>query len=86
MHFNNAERAPLLIVGGGEDHTVPASPAKAAYERYEKSSAKTDYLEFEGRPHLHMVADDWMEVADAIDRWLAGVLDAPVAAAEKTSA
>jgi hypothetical protein len=45
---------PLLIVGAGEDHTVPASLAKAAYKRYQKSAART-YLEFDGRPHLQMV-------------------------------
>jgi len=78
VHFKNAARSPLLIVGATEDHTVPASLANAAYKRYEKSSAKTDYLEFEGRPHLHMVAPDWHEVAQAIDSWLDGVLDAPL--------
>jgi pimeloyl-ACP methyl ester carboxylesterase len=76
VDFKNADRAPLLIVGAGEDHTVPASLSKAAYKRYEKSTAKTDYLEFEGRPHLHMTAPDWQEVAEAIDSWLDGVLDA----------
>jgi pimeloyl-ACP methyl ester carboxylesterase len=79
FHFKNADRAPLLIVGAGEDHTVPASLAKAAFKRYEKSPAKTDYLEFEGRPHLHMAAPDWQEVAQAVDGWLEGVLDAATA-------
>ena len=55
VHFKNGDRAPLLIVGAAEDHTVPASLSKAQYKRYERSPAKTDYLEFEGRPHLHMV-------------------------------
>jgi hypothetical protein len=45
--------------------------------------AKTDYLEFEGRPHLHMVAPDWQEVAGAIDNWLDGVLHGPPAAAQQ---
>jgi pimeloyl-ACP methyl ester carboxylesterase len=76
VHFKNADRAPLLIVGADEDHTVPASLAKAQFKRYEGSSAKTDYLEFAGRPHLHMVAPDWQEVAEAIDSWLDGVLGA----------
>lgn len=79
VHFKSADRAPLLIVGAGEDHTVPASLSKAAYKRYEKSTARTDYVEFEGRPHLHMAAQDWAEVAQAIDSWLGGVLDLPSA-------
>jgi pimeloyl-ACP methyl ester carboxylesterase len=83
IHFKNADRSPLLIVGAKEDHTVPASLAKAAYKRYEASPAKTDYLEFEGRPHFHMVAPDWEEVAQAIDSWLGGVLDAPREPAEQ---
>ncbi len=86
VHFKDADRAPLLIVGASEDHTVPASLAKAAYKRYEKSPAKTDYLEFEGRPHLHMAAPDWQEIAQAIDSWLDGVLDAPLAGAPQATA
>jgi pimeloyl-ACP methyl ester carboxylesterase len=85
VHFKSADRAPLLLVGAAEDHTVPASLTKAAYKRYEKSPAKTDYLEFEGRPHLHMAAPDWEEVAQAIGGWLGGVLDAPVAETSHTT-
>jgi len=85
VHFKNEGRAPLLIVGATEDHTVPASLSKAQYKHYERSPAKTDYLEFEGRPHLHMVAPDWQEVAAEIDAWLDGVLDAPVATSQQAS-
>ena len=77
VHFKSEKRAPLLIVGATEDNTVPASLAKAQYKRYEKSPARTDYLEFPGRPHLHMVAPDWEEVTAGIDGWLDGVLDDP---------
>jgi pimeloyl-ACP methyl ester carboxylesterase len=77
VHFKNQGRAPLLIVGAAEDNTVPASLSKAQYNRYGRSPASTDYLEFEGRPHFHMVAPDWQEVAAAVDSWLDGVLDAP---------
>ena len=75
VHFKSGDRAPLLVVGATDDHTVPASLAKAQYKRYERSEAQTDYLEFEGRPHLHMIAPDWQEVAAAIGSWLDGVLD-----------
>lgn len=85
LDFKSADRGPLLLVGAAEDHTVPASLTKAAYKRYEKSPAQTDYLEFEGRPHLHMAAPDWEEVAAAIDSWLDGVLDAPTPAAGQAS-
>jgi alpha-beta hydrolase superfamily lysophospholipase len=85
VHFKHADRAPLLIVGATEDHTVPASLSKAQYERYERSPARTDYLEFEGRPHLHMVAADWEEVAAAVDSWLDGVLDESAEATEQAT-
>jgi pimeloyl-ACP methyl ester carboxylesterase len=86
VDFKRGERAPLLLVGATEDHTVPASLTKAQYKKYEHSSAQSDYLEFEGRPHLHMAADDWEEVATAINNWLDGVLDASAATVEQTSA
>ncbi|HTX30438.1 MAG TPA: alpha/beta hydrolase [Solirubrobacteraceae bacterium] len=83
VHFKSGDRAPLLLVGAAEDHTVPASLTKAQYKHYEHSPAKTDYLEFAGRPHFHMVAPDWREVAVAVDSWLDGVLDAPAVASEQ---
>ena len=86
VDFKNEGRAPLLIVGADKDHTVPASVSKAQYKKYERSVAKTDYLEFPGRPHLHMAAPDWEEVVSAIDTWLAGVLDAAAVTAPQTPA
>jgi hypothetical protein len=50
------------------------------------ATPQPDYLEFEGRPHLHMAAADWQEVAAAIDNWLDGVLDAPITETEQTHA
>lgn len=85
VHFKQEDRAPLLIVGATEDHTVPASVSKAQYKRYERSPARTDYLEFAGRPHFHMVATDWQEVAAGIDSWLDGVLDVPTEATQQAS-
>src|SRR3954449_2665551 len=81
VHFKNEERAPLLIGGAEKDHTVPASVSHAQYKKYEKSPARTDYLEFAGRPHLLVAGEGWEEVAAAVDSWLDGVLDAAPAAA-----
>ena len=83
VHFKNEQRPPLLIVGAEKDHTVPASVARAQYKKYERSPARTDYLEFEGRPHLFIAGAGSDEVAAAIESWLDGVLDAP--AGERTS-
>ena len=79
VHFNNGDRAPLLIVGAEKDHTVPASLSHKQYEKYEKSPAQTDYLQFADRPHLMMVAERWEEIAAGIENWLGGVLTASAA-------
>ena len=65
---------------------MPASLSRKQYEKYERSPAQTDYLEFEGRPHLLMAAEGWEEVAAAIDSWLDGVLEATVPPAPGASA
>ena len=85
VHFKNAERAPLLIVGAEKDNTVPASVSRTQHKKYGRSPAKTDYIEFEGRPHLFMVGEGWDEVAAAIDSWLDGVLDAPAPMPQEVS-
>jgi alpha-beta hydrolase superfamily lysophospholipase len=86
LEFKRADRAPLLIVANGKDHTVPASSSRAQYRKYEHSPARTDLLEFEDRPHFTMIGDGWDRVADAIDAWLEGVLEASPDAAKTTSA
>ena len=76
------ERAPPLIIGADQDHTVPASVSKKQFKKYEKSPAQTDYLEFAGRPHLMMRA----EIAGATEGWIASVPEKTVVAAGKASA
>jgi pimeloyl-ACP methyl ester carboxylesterase len=85
VHFKNEERAPLLIVGAEKDNTVPASVSRAQVKKYERSVATTDYLEFDGRPHLFMVGEGWEEVAAGIDSWLDGVLEGTPQPAQSTS-
>jgi pimeloyl-ACP methyl ester carboxylesterase len=84
-HYKNAERAPLLIIGAEKDHTVPASLAHKQYKKYERSPARTDYLEFAGRPHLLMAADGWEEIAEAIEGWIDEVLEAKAVAVEEAT-
>jgi alpha-beta hydrolase superfamily lysophospholipase len=86
VDFKNDNRAPLLVVGAEKDKTVPASLARKQYDKYQRSAARTDYLEFEGRPHLLMAAEGWQEVAMSIDGWLDGVLEASDAAPQPASA
>jgi pimeloyl-ACP methyl ester carboxylesterase len=86
VHFKSDDRAPLLIVGAEKDHTVPASLSRKQYEKYEKSKAQTDYVEFAGRPHLMMAAEGWEEITAQIEDWLNGVLVRPPVRPEGISA
>lgn len=86
LHFERGERAPLLIVGVEKDNTVPASLSHKQYEKYGKSDAQTDYIEFPGRPHLMMVAEGWEEIAAAIEEWLDRALATSRAHSEGMSA
>src|SRR6266542_5607164 len=61
----NATRGPLLITGGGKDHTVPRAISKSTLKLYGKSSAVTDYKEFPDRGHSLTIDSGWRDVADA---------------------
>ncbi len=82
--FKNDDRAPLLIVGATKDNTVPASLARKQYEKYERFGGQTDYVEFQGRPHLIMAAEGWEEVAAEIESGSSACSTAPGAACELT--
>jgi pimeloyl-ACP methyl ester carboxylesterase len=72
VDFRKRDRAPLLVVGNGADHTVPASVSKEAATRLAKSNAVVDYKEFPGRPHFTAGAPGWEEVADYALKWATG--------------
>jgi non-heme chloroperoxidase len=65
-------RGPLLIVGGGKDHTVPEVVARSAYTLYSGSGAVTAYHAFPDRGHSLVLDHGWREVADFTLSWLAG--------------
>ncbi|WP_426593812.1 alpha/beta hydrolase [Cellulomonas sp. McL0617] len=66
----NEERGPLLLVMGGQDHTVPEAITKSTLKQYKHSSAVTDLIEFEDRGHSLTIDHGWQEIADASLRWL----------------
>jgi non-heme chloroperoxidase len=63
-------RGPLLITGGGKDHTVPEVVARAAYKLYSGSGAVTDYHAFPDRGHSLVLDHGWREIADYTLSWL----------------
>ena len=68
VDFHNDDRAPLLLIGNDQDHTVPASISKEAATRLGKSRAVVDYKQFAGRPHF-AGAPGWGAVADYALDW-----------------
>jgi pimeloyl-ACP methyl ester carboxylesterase len=69
VDFRNDRRPPLLVIGNGEDHTVPAPVSKEAAKRLAKSGAVVEYREYPGRPHFTAGAPGWEEVADNALEW-----------------
>ena len=66
----NAGRGPLLLIAGGQDHTVPAAVTRGTLKLYRKSPAVTDYREFGDRGHSLCMDSGWRDVADAALNWL----------------
>jgi pimeloyl-ACP methyl ester carboxylesterase len=69
VDFAKADRAPLLLIAGENDHTVPAVVDRSVAKHYEKSPALTEYKEFPGRSHFIIGQEGWEEVADYALRW-----------------
>lgn len=67
----NDARGPLLLIMGGQDHTVPEAVTKATLKQYRHSDAVTDILEFPDRAHSLTIDHGWRDVADATLTWLA---------------
>jgi predicted esterase len=67
----NAERAPLPLTSGTEDHTVPLKVAKEVFGIYSKGLADTDFHSFDGRGHSLIIDSGWKDVADVALHWLA---------------
>jgi len=65
----DADRAPLLFIGGEKDHIMPPSVNKSNAKHYKKSPALTEYHEFEGRDHWTCAAPGWEDVADYALAW-----------------
>jgi non-heme chloroperoxidase len=71
VDWTKADRAPLLLINGSEDHIVPPVVAKAVYEKYVASNKTpvVEYKEFDGRTHHICGQPGWEEVADYALQW-----------------
>jgi pimeloyl-ACP methyl ester carboxylesterase len=84
VNYNNDERAPLLLIAGGEDHLQPAPVNESNFKHYRNSCAVTDYHEFPGRSHYTVGEDGWKEVADYSLEWAESNATQPAPLAKRT--
>jgi pimeloyl-ACP methyl ester carboxylesterase len=69
VDFRNEDRAPLLLIAGGEDNLMPPAVNESNVKHYRYTKAITDYKEFPGRSHFTVGQDGWEEVADYALEW-----------------
>ena len=67
---DNEARGPLLLIAGGQDHTVPEVMTQSTLKQYRHSSAVTDFEEFPDRGHSLTIDHGWREVAGLSMSWL----------------
>jgi pimeloyl-ACP methyl ester carboxylesterase len=70
VNTSNEDRGPLLLVMGGQDHTVPEAITKSTLKQYRHSDAVTDLEEFSDRGHSLTIDAGWPAVAELSLTWL----------------
>lgn len=66
----NKPHAPLLLLAGNKDHTIPASLNYDNYKRYTDLNSVTNYKAFDFANHFVIAHPHWKEQADYILNWL----------------
>ncbi|MCX5046389.1 alpha/beta hydrolase [Aldersonia sp. NBC_00410] len=66
-----AERGPLLLVSGTDDHVVPLKVTEEVFGKYKKGPADTELTVLEGKGHSLTIDGGWKDVADVVLNWLA---------------
>jgi pimeloyl-ACP methyl ester carboxylesterase len=70
VNTKNSERGPLLLIMGGQDHTVPEAITKSTLKQYRGSDAVTELAEFADRGHSLTIDSGLGAVADECLAWL----------------
>ncbi len=70
VNTGNQGRGPLLLIMGGQDHTVPEAITKSTLKQCRHSSTVTDLEEFKDSGHSLTIDAGWREVADTCLAWL----------------
>ncbi len=77
VDFKKADRAPLLFLGGGRDHVVPAKVSKKNAAKYQPAA---DYKEYLTKSHFIVGEPGWEQVAKDVSDWVTSKVGAKVAA------
>lgn len=77
VDYAKRDRAPLLFIGGGNDHVVPASTNVANAKKYLPSTSTTGIHIFPGRSHFTVGQAGWEEVADYALNWASQYVPVP---------
>src|SRR5262245_19555984 len=69
IRWNNPNRAPLLLIGGGIDRIAQAKMTKAMFEKQKRAQSNTELKIYPNRAHWTCLQPGRAEVADfALDR------------------
>ena len=60
----NPDRGALLIISGGQDHTVPPAIANASYKQQQQNEGITEFAAMPDRGHALVIDHGWRDVAD----------------------
>jgi pimeloyl-ACP methyl ester carboxylesterase len=61
--------APILFVGGGNDHIFPPGLTKTIAGRYQDVNSRVDIKIFEGKSHFLCGEPGWEMIADFVLNW-----------------
>jgi len=61
---------PLLMIGGEDDHIIPAALNLKNFKKCSDASSVTDFHRFEGQCHVLIVDQNWQDVASYVNGWL----------------
>tara|TARA_R110000796_G_scaffold104102_1_gene213683 strand:+ start:17180 stop:17992 length:813 start_codon:yes stop_codon:yes gene_type:complete len=66
----NKEHAPLLLIAGSIDRSIPSSLNYENYKKYSDKTSITRFVEFTGRNHFVLGQPGWEEVALLTLNWI----------------
>ncbi|HIH2746942.1 alpha/beta hydrolase [Burkholderia aenigmatica] len=61
---------PLLMIGGEDDHIIPAALNLKNFQKYSDASSVADFHQFDGQCHVLIVDQNWKDVASYVNGWL----------------